>query len=212
MRSTIIEQEAGFLGPFQRKLQPGQTQHLTFQPDDVGPCWMTPAEQEASRHDTIIGVPKEIQRSRAQLIFDLAAKGANTKGKNKSDLVFLGRKDSFGLIECNTSLRHLMSLCSDFLNEQGMMQYIGTKLGVEVMLSPKCHAEIAGEGVEYMWACAKGTYRNLAHTLDSGLFEPELQQQRSKHGPVEIDNLIKKMKTHRCALDFDYKFVMNGDE
>ena len=301
MRPTIIEQEAGFLGPFQRKLQPGQTQHLTFQPDDVGPCWLTPAEQEASRHDTIIGVPKEIQRSRAQLIFDLAAKGANTKGKNKSDLVFLcpqyqvptstqisrvkegwegkskglvqvlwerglidvtklnsytltGRKDSFGLIECNTSLRHLMSLCSDFLNEQGMMQYIGTKLGVEVMLSPKCHAEIAGEGVEYMWACAKGTYRNLAlkekkgksnfmasvrtclsaevitgarirkfsrrarqymlayHALDSGLFEPELQQQRSKHGPVEIDNLIKKMKTHRCALDFDYKFVMNVDE
>jgi len=89
MRSTIIEQEAGFLGPFQRKLQPGQTQRLTFQPDDVGPCWMTPAEQKASRHDTIIGVPKEIQRSRAQLIFDLAAKGANTKGKNKSDLLLL---------------------------------------------------------------------------------------------------------------------------
>ena len=50
---------------------------------------MTPAEQEASRHDTVIGLPKEIQRSRAQLIFDLAAKGANTKGKNKSDLVLL---------------------------------------------------------------------------------------------------------------------------
>jgi hypothetical protein len=48
-----------------------------------------------------------------------------------------------------------MSLCSDFLNEQGMMQYIGTKLGVEAMLTPKCHAKkIAGEGVEYMWACA----------------------------------------------------------
>ena len=89
IRSTITEQEAAFLGPFRRQLQPGQTQHLTFQPDDVGPCWMTPAEQEASRHDTIIGVPKETQRSHAQLIFDLAAKGANTKGKNKSDLVLL---------------------------------------------------------------------------------------------------------------------------
>ena len=55
----------------------------------MGPCW-TPAEQEASRHDTIIGLPKEIQRSRAQLKFDLAAsKGANTKGNYKSDLVFL---------------------------------------------------------------------------------------------------------------------------
>jgi len=93
-----------------------------------------------------------------------------------------------------------------------MMQYIGTKLGVEVMLTPKYHYEIAGEGVEYRWVCAKGTYWNLARALDSGLFEPELQKQRSKHDPVEIDDLIKKMKTHRCALDFDYKFVMNVDE
>ena len=34
-------------------------------------------------------MPKEIQRSHAQLIFDLAAKGANTKGKNESDLLLL---------------------------------------------------------------------------------------------------------------------------
>ena len=37
-----------------------------------------------------------------------------------------------------------MSLCSDFMNEQGILQYIGTKLGVKVMLNSKCHAEIAG--------------------------------------------------------------------
>ena len=85
-------------------------------------------------------------------------------GTKLNSYTVTGRKDAFCLIECNTSLRHLMSLCSDFLNEQeGMMQCIGTKLGVEVMLTPKCHAEIAGEGVEeYMWACAKGTYWNLA--------------------------------------------------
>jgi hypothetical protein len=53
-------------------------------------------------------------------------------------------------------------MCPDFLNEEGMMEHIGKKLGVEVMLTPKCHAEIAGEGVEYMWACSKGAYRNLA--------------------------------------------------
>ena len=27
---------------------------------------------------------------------------------------------------------------------------------------PKCHAKIAGKGVEYMWAFAKGTYQSLA--------------------------------------------------
>ena len=33
---------------------------------------------------------------------------------------------------------------------------------VEVIMTPKCHAKLAGEGVEYMWACSKGAYRNLA--------------------------------------------------
>jgi hypothetical protein len=31
-----------------------------------------------------------------------------------------------------------------------MMEFIGQKFGVEVILIPKCHAELAGEGVEYI--------------------------------------------------------------
>ena len=33
---------------------------------------------------------------------------------------------------------------------------------MEVILTPKCYAELAGEGVEYMWACSKNHYRNLS--------------------------------------------------
>ncbi len=42
------------------------------------------------------------------------------------------------------------------------MEHVGAKLGVKVLLTPKCHAEIAGEGVEYIWAFNKGAYCNLA--------------------------------------------------
>ena len=31
-----------------------------------------------------------------------------------------------------------------------------------MILTPKCHARIAGEGVEYIWGRSKGAYRNLA--------------------------------------------------
>jgi hypothetical protein len=78
-----------------------------------------------------------------------------------SSYTLTGRKDALGNVDLSFSLLHLMELCPDFLNEEGMMQHVGTKLGVEVMLTPKCHAEMAGEGVEYMWACSKGAYRNL---------------------------------------------------
>jgi hypothetical protein len=37
-----------------------------------------------------------------------------------------------------------MAMCPDFLYEEGMMEHNGAKLVVKVMLTPKCHAELAG--------------------------------------------------------------------
>ncbi len=67
-----------------------------------------------------------------------------------------------GQVNLVFSLSDLMGMCEDFPCEEGMMEYIGSKLGVPVMLMPKCHAKITGKGVEYMWAFAKGTYQSLA--------------------------------------------------
>ena len=144
-----------------------------------------------------------------------------------------------------------MGLCADFVNEEGMLQTVGRELGVTVLLTPKCHAEIAGEGIEYLWACAKGAYRSLPlnpkkkkenfkasvryalsnevitvprirrfarrahqyliayHALDSGQLSTEMQDDCLKYGPVAVSKLIQSFKTHRCAMDFDFKFVMN---
>ena len=55
-----------------------------------------------------------------------------------------------------------MLTCPDFVNEEGSLQHVAKMLGVMVMLTPKCHPEMAGEGVEYAWAGAKNAYRNLA--------------------------------------------------
>ena len=73
-----------------------------------------------------------------------------------------GKNDDFGIVDNSTSLRHMMTMCSDFLHEQRMIEFIGRKVGVEVILTSKCHAELAVEGVEYMWACSKNHYRNLS--------------------------------------------------
>ena len=301
MRSTVIEEEEGFLGPFQRQLQVGNTQHLVFQSTDIGPFWMSQEEREGNRHDVIEDdEPNNIPKIRAELIVELQSKGINVKGKNKKELVALaeqngiaatrqvkkvregwegkskgllqilwerglidgskhtgytldGKKDANGIIDLNTSLRHLMGVCSDFVNEKGMMEFVGVKLGVEVILTPKCHAELAGEGVEYMWACAKGFYRNLSlkektgigkfnesvrkclsdnvlsltrlrkfsrrahqylmayHFFDSQQSHPDIPlAECDRLGPVAVEKLVAKFKTHRCAMDFDFKFVMSA--
>ena len=40
-----------------------------------------------------------------------------------------------------------------------MLQFVGKKIGISVDHSPVCHAELAGEGIEYVWGLAKNKYR-----------------------------------------------------
>jgi hypothetical protein len=81
--------------------------------------------------------------------------------KKKEDYTIGGKKEALGNIDPETSLKRLMSLLTDFIQEETLLQYHGRLLGVKVERTPKCHPEIAGEGIEYDWGCAKGVYRRL---------------------------------------------------
>ena len=73
-----------------------------------------------------------------------------------------GRKDNItGTIDLQYSLRNIMAQCTDFKHEETALQFLGSQLGVTVLLTPKFHAELAGEGVEYSWAHAKAYYRRM---------------------------------------------------
>jgi hypothetical protein len=58
-----------------------------------------------------------------------------------------GRKDQFGVLQPHTSLKHLLRSCRDFQEEESLLQTMGRKMGVLVDRTPKCHCELAGEGV-----------------------------------------------------------------
>ncbi len=95
MRSTLIEKDAGFLGPYTRQLQSGQTQQLVFGATDAGPFWMSPEDRILNRLDRNDGNPKVNQRNKAELIVDLQGKGISTKGKNKQELVALCNSNKY---------------------------------------------------------------------------------------------------------------------
>ena len=52
-----------------------------------------------------------------------------------------------------------MASCLDFAEEKTALQHVGSELGVSVTITPKFHAELAGEGIEYSWGVTKGVYR-----------------------------------------------------
>jgi hypothetical protein len=79
--------------------------------------------------------------------------------KKKEDYTVDGKTDAFGNVIRETSLKHLMSLLTNFIGKGSLLQDHGRLLGVKVVRSPKCHPKIAGEGIKYDWGCAKGVYR-----------------------------------------------------
>jgi hypothetical protein len=78
--------------------------------------------------------------------------------KKKEDYTLQGKKDAFGKVNPKTSLKHLVSLLTDFIEEETLLQYHGRLLKVKVVRTPKCNPEITGEGIQYDWGCGKGFY------------------------------------------------------
>jgi hypothetical protein len=70
-----------------------------------------------------------------------------------------GRVGEMGMLEENTSLKMLLQKQPDFSSELTLLQFYAEKMGVKADRTPKCHPEIAGEGIEYLWALAKLYYR-----------------------------------------------------
>ena len=70
-----------------------------------------------------------------------------------------GKVDAFGILDKNYSLHYLMTNCKDFIEEESMLQSMGREMGVTIDRTPICHAELAGEGIEYSWGCSKNEYR-----------------------------------------------------
>ena len=78
------------------------------------------------------------------------------------------KTDEFGQLLPDTCLYDLTKNLPDFLNEETLLQHHAKRMGVILDRSPKCHPEIAGEGIEYCWALAKIFYRNAPIKLKRG--------------------------------------------
>jgi hypothetical protein len=209
MHPAKIEEENGYLGPYDPTLEAGDVQSMVFLATDTGPFWMPAGQREETRHDRVqaettvtrpkrIGelieelTPNGIQLARRRYKLDELQAIARENGiatdveqskvlpgwqgkakgllqvlrergfidlTNTSAYTVRGRDDEDGNVDPDFSLLYLMESCIDFAEEITMLQHIGGELGVTVFTTPKFHAELAGEGVEYSWGLSKGQYR-----------------------------------------------------
>ena len=132
---------------------------------------------------------------------------------NLASSTLTGRKNLLGNMDVSLSLRHLMAIGPDFLNEEGMIEHIGAKLGVKVMLDNVCRRKSFQLSAFESSQKRARQYLSAYHAIDSGQVSAQIQQDCSKYGPVGLKKLLAKFRTHRYAIDdFDFKLLMNPDQ
>jgi len=66
-------------------------------------------------------------------------------------------------------LRYIIGECEDFKNEVSMLGDTVEKRGGGVIFSPKCHPEMAGQGVEYIWGRGKYRYKRKRSEISGSI-------------------------------------------
>jgi hypothetical protein len=121
-----------------------------------------------------------------------------------------GPKDEEGHRDTTYSLEVLMESCLDFLQEKTSLQKLGETLGVMIEHTPKYHAELAGEGVEYDWGCAKQRYRRqpLARKKTLEKFRSLVKECFGREYLTE--SIVRKTARRARAYICAYQWLDNG--
>ncbi len=118
----------------------------------------------------------------------------------------------------NWSLKYIMASCLDFAEELTALQYVGHELGVSVIITPKFHAELAGEGIEYSWGISKGVYRRMPLASKKGKesFKALVHECSSRDilTTKTVRKLSRRARAYICAYFAVYKNKENsgGDD
>ena len=128
------------------------------------------------------------------------------------------KKDDTGAVDEELSLQCLMESCLDFANEITELQSMGEKMGVRVISTTKFHAEMAGEGIEYLWGVSKLWYRSKPLKLKSkkasflqlvrGCLDPKLITKE------KVRSFSKRARSYICAyyaLEHTKQNINNND-
>ena len=155
----------------------------------------------------------------------------------------LEKGGKFPLRDPDTSVRYILQNCLDFCNEKSKLECLVEELGGKFRLTPKCHPEIAGIGIEYCWGYAKWQFRcefntgipqaidkNVLLALDTKnvltidrcrkfarkahdyklTYLYVMQNTMKGLKKEEIEQIMRAFKTHRCALNSNYSFIINS--
>ena len=104
--------------------------------------------------------------------------------------------------DTKTSVYHFLEGCDDFKAEKSQMQYVLEELlNVELRMTPKCHPEIAGQGIEYAWGYAKLRFRQKFNDMTAANLKENVR------AVLDTEVLTRKRTNKFVRKARDYKLT-----
>jgi len=120
-----------------------------------------------------------------------------------------GKKDEAGNVIPGTSTKEILGNCPDFKDELTLLEQLVQDRGHILLSSPKCHPELAGDGVEYGWGQSKRFYRRNNTGTEKEM--AKMQRERVLKS-IDYENLplLRLMRYSRVARE--YKLVYYAED
>ena len=129
--------------------------------------------------------------------------GADSLTKGTSDNLPSTEQKMHSVFVKLTRLKYLLSNCRNFKEDESLLQAMGRAMDDTVDRTPKCHCELAGEGIEYSWSCAKNLYRRkpIAEKRKKELFREMVRAYLSQTDLTteRVRKCAKRARDYICA-------------
>lgn len=181
---------------FDVKLKKGDDQPMVFQPGDPPPF-----ESPELKEEAYVGKAKGIN----QVLFERGLLDPTKK------YTLDGKNDKHGDPIPGTSTKAILAACPDFQNELNLLEQLVADRKHILLSSPKCHPELAGDGVEYGWGQSKRYYRRKNTGSEKEMAQNQQKLVFESIAPGNIPR-IRLMRYSRVAREYKlvYKSELGG--
>lgn len=159
MKDSIIE-NLDYLGPHSRTLSVGDIQKMYFDDESTGP--FDEIDRDGTKYDRPYTEEEMFRLQstwRGKKPMPTIRQGWLNKPKGLKQLLW-----ERGLYQPRlnkSQMQMILSRLPDFSNEKIGIRNLLQERGHILVVSPKCHPEIAGSGIEYSWGLADIHFRNI---------------------------------------------------
>ena len=174
-----------------------------------GPLFQIQVQYQKPRKKEIHWATAKVKGQR-QALYERGKLKEGMKGPQSEDARRKLLEEGKPTQDLNMCTTYVLSQEPDFKNEECALEKVLKEYGYSMSRSPKCHPELAGNGIEFDWGCGKLQFRNNFNDEVPGNLSKNIFKSLSVTNPKCL-TIDKTRKFARRARDYMFAYKQMRD-